>query len=191
MRNDLGIVVCFNAGFLAGFVLLLALALSGCEDVQYVPIPGPQGAQGPEGKPGPGSMDNAYRWHDMSGLQVTEGPQLVIWSGGVLWPVDVETGNISPPKVDTEQRLYFGAGCSGIWGYEAPRPMHAVIMGETPVFRDPYARSYEAHSVEILGSCIDFVVGHDTPRFVQVSGFVAVPSRVPQNYRGPLHPEVP
>lgn len=51
----------------------------------------------------PGVPVGAYRWHDATGEQVTEGAELTVWVDGLLWRVDPESGKLGGARTYGEQ----------------------------------------------------------------------------------------
>lgn len=108
---------------------LLGLWLVGCgpagvsmEDTAMGPA-GPTGPTGPGGLTGPaGPTSAAYRWHDATGAQVTEGPELLAWFGEVLWALDVETAQAYP--AESAEIYYQDEQCDG----------PGVLVGAPPGF---------------------------------------------------------
>lgn len=92
----------------------------------------------------PGVPVGAYRWHDATGQQVTEGAEPLVWVDGLLWRVDPETGGLGGVRLYGEQiyrvseagpyevdsyGLFFSVRCDEGPAYVKAPPPRLVVDG--------------------------------------------------------------
>jgi hypothetical protein len=171
-------------------LILTTLFLMGCEPAPI--LQNPIGGIGyPERIVPGGDGENTFYWVDVNGDRVTDGPQLIMWDGGVVWSIEPEFGNVTGIPMDP-RRYYKSFDCSGVRMFRAT-PALFVARFQTVLnrfrFRDPFAQSSCAASMHNeKGECVPL---GDCANVLPLSGYIVVPSDPPDQYPGPLRPEMP
>ena len=180
---------------------MLLIAFLACATSNETPGPmgadgadGAPGAAGPEGPAGPPGPPTGYHWVDSTGAPVTEGPDNIVFDDdGLMWAVDLETGEMGPRFTQIRFERYIDPKCEGtpytaVVGFgSAPRVVIETESREWLVRRDD-AESVCVPYVDSNGFCFDLTESGPCPLGISRDGFDLVTSAGPEGFEGPLIP---